>query len=131
MKFLHLSLALILLVTFCLCACAQNTKAKTQPAPKTASKPVDPAMEQIRIQVEKYKPGIVDLFNKQNNGTPMKGLLSITLYLTEDGTVALSDINPVRGNFSNTFLIALEDLTAKWTFEGAKRIAYSFTMTLE
>lgn len=125
-----LTLALLIMFLFSVAACAQNAKTKPQPKAKAQVKPADPVMEQVRIQVEKNKPSIVALYKKHADGTDMKGLVSITLYLADDGTVSLSDINPLRGNFSNSFLMDLENLTGGWTFNSARRVAYSFTMTL-
>lgn len=123
MKSALVSLVLVIIILMGLSACAQKAKAPV--------KPKDPAMEQVRIQVDHYKPNIVQLFKNHANGNGMKGLISITLYLSDDGSVALSDISPVRGSLSNSFLIALENMTNQWTFKNTRKVAYSFTMNLE
>lgn len=123
MKSALVSIVLVIIILAGLTACAQKAKAP--------AKPRDPALEQVRLQVDQFKPQITQLFKTHANGNGMKGLISITLYLAEDGTVALSDISPMRGSLSNTFLVDLENLTNRWTFKNARRLAYSFTMSLE
>lgn len=129
MKPARVSLVLVIIVLLSFCACAAKAKAPVKPpAPPV---PKDTTMAQIHLQVEVYKPNIIELFETHSKDKEMKGLVSITLYLTDDGFVALSDVNPIRGNLSNSFLIALEDMTNEWTFTQSKRVAYSFTMNLE
>lgn len=139
MKRAPVTIVLIMIVMLGLGACAANAKAPAKAKisaedaakAKAQSEAQNKAAEQVRTQVNNYKPNIIELYQKHAKDNDMKGLVSVTLYLAEDGTVAMCDVTPKRGNLSNTFLLALEKMINQWTFTDARKIAYSFMLTLE
>jgi len=100
---------------------------KAKPKQKTQD---DYELQLIKQKVKLNQDQLTKIYTRESAVYAQGGMLKITLYISEKGKVADSEVKVTSGKFTSTLIKAVKAKVKDWKFENKQKMIYSFNLRL-